>query len=668
MAASEQVLKDISNSVARVIESTNQFKTAVNENNKNIARIVKDIASTFNLEKAEMDHLDSSIASNSSQITQTNARINHTNSILAQSVALQTALIQETKALRAEIVQLSGFVQKNGEGGLGSVIANSISFIWNKTKKGMLAGAAAVGIVGGGMLGSENVRDSVMGAFGLGGSKSKEGGDATPSRQGAPGKGLASNQAEAYKAARAEGLSDRAAKLLVANMTGESLSKPNDHHWDVHHMSQGIVQWDPSRAEAIKKQFGKYPKDMTVEEQTKAAIWEMKNNKAYSKTWEALKNEKLSDAEIMRIIVENYERPADPDKAVRQRLGHHEHIKDKNYDEPEKNDKRSDNSDSTERKLEAHVNKLFTLGGGVTGNEHNLKGIKPELQDALIGALKEYKERTGKTAKITSGHRTSEEQARVGATYGIKARPGHSQHEKGNAVDISEEDARAMEQMGILKKYGLHRPLGERDPVHIQMMPGYEKSPEQIERDNLEAAERRKKARDRDVGPPLPGEAPQPSPAGPRSDIPKPEYKESVIKAFGDDRVSSTNITPPVQPKSTVGPPILTGEATKSQINAPLNPGYIPPKTEIAALELNKDKPDLGAELNNRQVQKEANALFQSEEQTKAAKKRLIDGENQTAPTTDPITGYGSGEAGNTNDKNVLPDDGWPQLLISKYA
>ena len=67
---------------------------------------------------------------------------------------------------------------------------------------------------------------------------------------------MAANQKEAYKAAIAEGLSPSAAKILVANMSGESLRNPSDHHWDVSHMSQGIVQWDPRRAEIIKNQFG----------------------------------------------------------------------------------------------------------------------------------------------------------------------------------------------------------------------------------------------------------------------------------------------------------------------------------------------------------------------------------------------------------------------------
>jgi hypothetical protein len=116
---------------------------------------------------------------------------------------------------------------------------------------------------------------------------------------------LKQNQQEAYKAARAEGLSDSAARILVANMSGESLRNPGDHHWDVKHMSQGIVQWDPARAERIKNHFGAYPKDMSVAQQTKAAIWEMKTY--YGSSYGALTNENLSPTQRMQTVVADYE-------------------------------------------------------------------------------------------------------------------------------------------------------------------------------------------------------------------------------------------------------------------------------------------------------------------------------------------------------------------------
>lgn len=129
---------------------------------------------------------------------------------------------------------------------------------------------------------------------------------------------LKQNQQEAYKAARAEGLSDSAARILVANMSGESLKNPGDHHWDRSHMSQGIVQWDPNRAERIKDHFGAYPKDMSVAQQTKAAIWEMKTY--YGASYSALTNEGLSPSQRMHTVVSDYERPQDVGGSVSARM------------------------------------------------------------------------------------------------------------------------------------------------------------------------------------------------------------------------------------------------------------------------------------------------------------------------------------------------------------
>ena len=137
---------------------------------------------------------------------------------------------------------------------------------------------------------------------------------------------LADNQQEAYRAARAEGLSDAAARSLVANMTGESLHKPRDHHWDVRHMSQGIVQWDPERAEAIRRHFGRYPKDMSVAEQTRAAIWEIRNNPRFARTKKALEDGQ-SPNEMIDALVRNYEKPRDKAQAIAERRRHYRSLR-----------------------------------------------------------------------------------------------------------------------------------------------------------------------------------------------------------------------------------------------------------------------------------------------------------------------------------------------------
>ncbi|MGU3665059.1 phage tail tip lysozyme [Methylobacterium sp. A49B] len=128
---------------------------------------------------------------------------------------------------------------------------------------------------------------------------------------------LSSNQQEAYRAARAEGLSDVAARALVANMSGESLANPRDHHFDRLHMSQGIVQWDPPRAEAIRRKFGAYPKDLSVTDQTRAAIDEIRSNPRFRRTARALESDDPNT--ILGALVENFEAPQNTRRAIAER-------------------------------------------------------------------------------------------------------------------------------------------------------------------------------------------------------------------------------------------------------------------------------------------------------------------------------------------------------------
>ena len=140
------------------------------------------------------------------------------------------------------------------------------------------------------------------------------------------GKGgkLSQNQQIAYNTLRQEGLNDTQSKAWVANMSGEALATPSNYHWDVHHMSGGIMQWDPTRAEKIKKQFGKYPWESDVATQTKMAVWEAKSGADVGahKAWNTLMNPKSSSADMIHSLVHDSERSANPtgDTTTRQNI------------------------------------------------------------------------------------------------------------------------------------------------------------------------------------------------------------------------------------------------------------------------------------------------------------------------------------------------------------
>ena len=104
-----------------------------------------------------------------------------------------------------------------------------------------------------------------------------------------------------------------------------------------------------------------------------------------------------------------------------------------------------------------------------------LEGVNADLATAVQKATAEYQSVTGKSATITSGVRDYEKQKKLyddwiagGKKGNPVAAPGTSRHETGMAVDINSEAANYMDQAGILKKYGLTRPVAG-DAPHVEL-------------------------------------------------------------------------------------------------------------------------------------------------------------------------------------------------------
>lgn len=97
-------------------------------------------------------------------------------------------------------------------------------------------------------------------------------------------------------------------------------------------------------------------------------------------------------------------------------------------------------------------------------------GLSPDLADRLEQAKAAYLKQYGKPMPITSGFRTKEEQQRLfdqrKSNPNLVAQPGTSLHETGNAVDIGTTVPES-----FLNQFGIHRPLGKKDPVHAVLMP-----------------------------------------------------------------------------------------------------------------------------------------------------------------------------------------------------
>ncbi len=120
-----------------------------------------------------------------------------------------------------------------------------------------------------------------------------------------------------------------------------------------------------------------------------------------------------------------------------------------------------------------------TWSGGESNfviNGANMGGLNSEFRRRLESMAAEYKAKTGKKINISgarSGYRTYEQQVAIAKTArpGYAATPGTSNHGFGFALDINTADANRADSLGLLQKYGLHRPMmskGLFEPWHIE--------------------------------------------------------------------------------------------------------------------------------------------------------------------------------------------------------
>jgi len=103
-------------------------------------------------------------------------------------------------------------------------------------------------------------------------------------------------------------------------------------------------------------------------------------------------------------------------------------------------------------------------------------GLNEDMSSRLRAANDAWQAKTGRELPLTSGARSTEEQIQLfgkrKSNPNLVAKPGTSLHEKGLAADISPEVPAA-----FLDQFGLHRPFGSKDPVHVEINPKSSYSP-----------------------------------------------------------------------------------------------------------------------------------------------------------------------------------------------
>ena len=103
----------------------------------------------------------------------------------------------------------------------------------------------------------------------------------------------------------------------------------------------------------------------------------------------------------------------------------------------------------------------------------DLTGLNPDLAERVQKAQEAYRREFGKDLPITSAVRSKADQQRLydqrANNPNPVAQPGTSLHETGNALDIP-----ASVPEKFLNKFGIHRPMGKKDPVHAVAMKDFQ--------------------------------------------------------------------------------------------------------------------------------------------------------------------------------------------------
>ena len=100
----------------------------------------------------------------------------------------------------------------------------------------------------------------------------------------------------------------------------------------------------------------------------------------------------------------------------------------------------------------------------------DLAGLSPDLKERVDAANAAWLADRGEALPISSAYRDTAKQSQLFANRdqnpNLVAPPGYSKHEKGMGIDILPHVPDT-----FLGKFGLHRPYGSKDPVHVEINP-----------------------------------------------------------------------------------------------------------------------------------------------------------------------------------------------------
>lgn len=132
-------IKNLTSSVAKVGQETNQFKQAAAQQNNSISKFIRDISKMFSSQSKNQTDINSSLNNLEQSAATTSSKVDQTNILLQESISIQSNMLNELRNVSSAITKLLD-VANDGGGGGGSSFANIIG----KTALGVgLLGAGA---------------------------------------------------------------------------------------------------------------------------------------------------------------------------------------------------------------------------------------------------------------------------------------------------------------------------------------------------------------------------------------------------------------------------------------------------------------------------------------------------------------------------------------------
>ena len=164
----ENILRQIAGSSRDMVATQRQFRQSADENNRSISKFAKDIASMFASQKRQTADASNAITDSLNQAQQSASKVDATNSLLQESISLQSSMVSELKNIRLSIRSLADSIAQAGGlsgGGGATPTGGPVGGMTSAAAKMLGIGGAAVAAGGAAYVASQAL-DSARGGGG----------------------------------------------------------------------------------------------------------------------------------------------------------------------------------------------------------------------------------------------------------------------------------------------------------------------------------------------------------------------------------------------------------------------------------------------------------------------------------------------------------------------